>query len=614
MNHRSNNTAYNKLSVIIFGLLISMVFIVPLFIHPFKLTISPSTDYQFNNIIAVLIMLILLILAQIIYLRFYGKETDFDNIGKIFNHIDNNQLKAKHLYIALAIFLVIIVIFYLIGADYGYGEANYFLLRIDRIKLGQVPYKNFEYAYGLLLLDLPVLLSKVFNISTVQAYYVAYAFFNCLGLYFLYYIINSFNINIKSKKYLFYSITFCCVPFCIGVNYTLSRFITPIMCLIIIDGLLKKKYKNNNYYVLIISAISFVSVMLVLSISIEVGIAIGVSIGSYFFISFLFNKDFRSLSIAIVYSSLIILFSFFFNKNLVLTLKVFASGGNNFPVIPAPAILFYIVSFLIINSIFISLVINKKIHFITFTLLLFNIAMLPGAFGRCDPGHIFWYGLCSFICMWVYLSYTNHRFYKVYRIFFILIFTIGSTLSTLFLYRGVIANTTAKFIVTHASIRNRLNKGLRMFHVNSNSVDLYLDKKKTTNNFKRIDSCALISLPFDVDKDLYLHVLNSKRYSPEYYTGVFLNVFTPEQIAEKLTELKDKKHVYMIIPQSLYNYKPEHQNEADANRFISALFLFPFHYDRKKYSEDLYTPVYSYLRSNYKIIEKYNNDYLIERL
>lgn len=240
--------------------------------------------------------------------------------------------------------------------------------------------------------------------------------------------------------------------------------------------------------------------------------------------------------------------------------------------------------------------------------------MLPGAFGRCDPAHIFWYGLCSFICMWVYLSYSNHRLYKAYTISFILIFTVGSTLCSLFLARALLASETARFIATHPSLRSSLNNGLQMLHVDNAKVNRYLDKKKPPNNFKKIDSCGLIAFPFDGNKSLYLHVLEMHKYVPDYYTGFFINTFTPEQIAARLAELKNAKHVYMVIPQYVYNYKPVHPDEKEGRNFISTLFLFPFQYNRKMHSEDLYTPVYNYLRTNYKVIEKYNSEYLIERL
>ncbi|RYZ99730.1 MAG: hypothetical protein EOP47_15995 [Sphingobacteriaceae bacterium] len=603
----------NKITLVIVGLLVAMVFIVPLLIIPFKFTVSPSSNYGFNNIIAVLLMLVTLLAALILYLRFYRKEDDFAVVKNMFSPATGEQLKVKHLYIVSALYLLVIAFFYILGADYGYGEANYFLLRVDRIGMGQVPYQDFEYAYGLLLLYIPVVISKVFHLSTPNAYYLAFALFNCLGLYLLYYVVNYFKISSTAKRHLFYSLALCSLPFFLGVNYTMLRFVTPIACLLLINNLLTREYKNNTYAAVTVSVVSFAVVMLNFGISIEVGIAVALSVGSYFYFSFVFNKNIQSLVIAVIYTALIVLFSLFFSGNLILILKVFASGGNNFPVIPAPSILLYIISFLIINAILASFVIRKQLYFITFTLLAFNIIMLSGAFGRCDPGHIFWYGLGSFILLWAYLAHIGHRLYRWYKIAFIVIFTIGSTISGLFLYRGVFSSTLARYVASHPGVHDGVNDVLQMAHVNPEKPNAYINKYKPFANFGKIDQYPRIALPFDTEEELYLHILNKKKFVPGYYTGIFMNVYTPEQIAVKLAELKDAKHTYMIIPQSLYSFKPVHGD--DEKKYISSLFLFPFFYTKKAYSEDLYTPVYNYLRSNYKVVEKYKDTYyLVERI
>jgi hypothetical protein len=508
-----------------------------------------------------------------------------------------------------------ILLFYNMKASYGYGEANYFLLRIDKIKLGQVPYIDFEYAYGLTLLYFPILLSKIFNLTTPQSYYLAYAIFNLTGILFLKFVIDYLNINPISKKHLFYSITLCCLPFVLGVNYTLFRFITPIAGLLVIYNVINSNLETGKYYVIKISIITFLLAMLVLSISIEVGIAITVSLGSYFLVNTILNRDLKSLYILAIYIFLLTILFFFISNNLILILQVFASGGNNFPVVPAPAILFYIVSFLVINSIFASLVLTKRLNFMAFTLLVFNVTMLPGALGRCDPAHIFWYGLGSFIYLWTYLSHVKIRLYHHYKTFFIVIFTVGSTLSTLFLYKPAIAQVAVKYIATDDYAKSMFYKISDAIQLNLQGVKDNLVKVKSVKDFSKLDKCTSVSIPFDaIDPNLYLHVLNRGNFVPEYYTGIFLNVYAPEQIERKFADLKNPNHKYMIIPKRLYDTVPEIQSDVNAQKFMTILFLYPFTYNKKLHSETLYNPTYNYIRNNYKILEDYNTDYLVERI
>ncbi len=594
-----------KFTIALFSIITTlMIFILPFYIPPFKKNVSFSYDYQFNNLVAVILLYLSLLIALIYSLRYYKYQLLKNNIDGLFDSIASNKFQIKNYYIISGIFLCIVFCFYILGADYGYGEANYFLLRIDKINLGQLPYKDFEYAYGALLLYFPVLICKAFSLPTVEAYYLSYAIFNCVGLYFLYYVLDSFNTNIKTKRIAFYAIAIACVPFNLGVNYTLFRFITPFACILFINFILKKELKKNIIYVVTVGIAAITVVIFNFLISIEIGIALLIALASYFYISFLLNRNILNLLIALIYTSVFVILFFLFNNNFILILKVFASGGNNFPIIPAASVLFFILSYLIINIIFSASVFTGKVSFVVCSLVVFNIVILPGAFGRCDPGHLFWYGLNTFICLWMYLSYTNNRVSKIYSWTFILIFTIGANLSMLFLYKGNIGISILKFVASHEVVRHNLKK----IAFYNKRIDNYVARYEAIKDFKTIDKYKCIAIPFDVDEDLYLHILRNKSYSSEYYSGLFLNVYTPEQIEAKLNNLKDLKHEYMIIPSLIFDYRADHQTSND-NAFMSILFFFPFNYTKEEYSQEMYQPIYSYIKRHYILIQKLDRGY-----
>jgi hypothetical protein len=168
----------------------------------------------------------------------------------------------------------------------GMVTGNYFLLRIDRLSLGQEPYKDFEYAYGILLIYLPKIITDLFHFPTsVAGYYISLTILNTLGIYFLYYVINSFNVAARKKAIIFFSIGLACIPISLGMNYTLVRFITPIASIMVLSriiGTIRECFCQNCIF---IAFAAVATSLLNFIISIEVGLAVLLSISGYLFFS-----------------------------------------------------------------------------------------------------------------------------------------------------------------------------------------------------------------------------------------------------------------------------------------------------------------------------------------
>jgi hypothetical protein len=80
---------------IISALAISTIFVIPLLVRPFKLSVSFSTDYQFNNIISVLITIILMLIGSFCYLRLCGHKNHIEILG-LFKNVRDSQISIKH--------------------------------------------------------------------------------------------------------------------------------------------------------------------------------------------------------------------------------------------------------------------------------------------------------------------------------------------------------------------------------------------------------------------------------------------------------------------------------------------------------------------------------------
>lgn len=597
--------------LLIFAVFVALaVFVLPFYIPRKTPAVSTSYDYQFNNLISVIGLCFSLFAGSILFYKYFDNQISALSIGRLFTENVNGRLGLRNFYVLVFIHSFAILCLYLLNANYGYGEQNYFLLRVDRLSLGQQPYKDFEYAYGVLLIYLPKLITDLFHFPTsVNGYFLSLTLLNTIGTYFLYYVINSFNIDRRKKTLIFFSVGLACVPLSLGMNYILVRFVTPIASLFALSPVIQRlELPSVKNCILIAFAVVLASLVNFL-ISIEVGLAVLLAATGYLFFSVVLNKKIYHIITLFVCSISIALILLFLGKSSGLIIKVFAAGGNNWVVVPAPSIVLFIGSFLITNFIFCAWIIKKEISFLSCALLIFNMIMLAGAFGRCDPGHIFWYGLSSLITAWVFLSYIKTGYFKVYSVAFIAIFLVGMNFSGLYLYKSELSTLVARFLI-HNGKSNSLKDIAKAIHYDTAIINRYTEAVTDKIDYKELSKYRKIALPFDVDKDIYLFLLKNNIYSPEYYTGYFLNTFTPSQISSKLMSLRDSSHTYMVIPDFVLNYKYSSDVNSE-QRFISRLFLFPYHYTKKRESQKMYAPIYAYIHDNYKAIKPVKKGFLL---
>jgi len=592
------------------------IFILPFYIQSLTTSVSASYDYQFNNIISIASVLIFLLIGFIVLYKYILYKIKPMHINQLFTENTGTKIGYKNLIIVSAVPLLIIIILFFFGAGYGFGETNYFLLRIDKLHRGQLPFLDFEFSYGPLLIYLPKYIDDLFGIKTsIIGYYVTYVLLTPLGLYFLLYVVNSFNIDKSKKTLIFYIVAISSLPITLGLNYTFFRFITPIVSIFIFNRIIHAHINKSivNQFILsvgivIISLFNFI-------ISPEIGIAIFIALESYLCFLIIFNKQFYLICTLAGNLVLILVLSGLLNSNQILILKSFASGGNNWVVIPSLSILLYLVSFFTINIILSVEAFSKKFPFIPFALVVFNCIMLCGAFGRCDPAHIFYNGLGTLIVMWAFLSYIQSRYLKLFNIVFIFTFTIAVNAIGLDLMKNQYVNLIINYAYNHNGF-GMLKKTGKSFHIlNFVNKFIYYNIPRVYIDFNLLKKYKIIAVPFDTDKNLYIFLLNNNLYQPEYYTGPFLNVYTPNQINTKLNTLQDSNHKYMIISKYILSHKRSDNFVHNQDRkFISLLFCYPYRYNQVKFSKDMYEPVFRYIQANYRVVTKVINDeVLVER-
>ena len=140
---------------LLFSVLCLGVFVLPFYFPLHNKAISASYDYHFNNFIAAIFLIITLGLSLLLFYRQFESPTITRSLSNLIDEDAGAKLSPKHLYITILLFSAVSLILFSLNANYGYGEEAYFLYRIDRLRLHQVPYRDFEYAYGVCFIYFP---------------------------------------------------------------------------------------------------------------------------------------------------------------------------------------------------------------------------------------------------------------------------------------------------------------------------------------------------------------------------------------------------------------------------------------------------------------------------
>ncbi|HMH32158.1 MAG TPA: hypothetical protein VK543_03960 [Puia sp.] len=598
---------------IIFLLILCLgVFVLPFYIPTLTKTLSSSYDYHFNNIVSVVgLWLGLLSFIILFHKQVKEKISRISFSGWIKTDL-STSLEKKHLYFPILFYSLIIFLLYILGANYGYGEGAYFLNRIDRLALGQIPYRDFEYAYGVLFIYFPYFINRLFGISSsIPGYSITLVLFSILGLYFFFRLVNSFHIGKKQKLFIFYGFVFCFVPYHNGLNYSLLRYLAPIISILLLfkyhDFIAPRGIGKALYLALLATLLILINFL----ISVEMGFAVFLSILAYLAFAICFKERLYLVTIIFILILLAGLVYLAGGLDFFLVMKSFTSGAMNWVIIPSPSICFYIVSFLFTNFI-LSIKLYEQKNASLICLLVFNLLMVSPAFGRCDPPHVLYNGLSVFLFPWLLLAYSNGKYFKRFTVLFFLIFVVVMNISNLLTYKESMGIVVMKKFRDNPKIVRFVTRTAMLLDKDmAKKINGFMQKEQMRADTGLLERYDRIALPFYVDKDIYLYLFNKGSYSPEFYTDL-LNVGTEKQVYEKLKILQDQNHRYMIVPERYFDLNRLYsKSEKEEKQFISLLFAFPYSYHKVNESRDMLEPIYRYIIENYDQIAIVKKGYIL---
>jgi hypothetical protein len=573
---------------------LACIFTVPYFIPLNQIAISASYDYGFNNRAGMFLLALFSLI--VIFVSFFYSKKDRLHVDIFVNNFPKIFLNKLFFGVVGFTFIGCSILWFILGRDsYGIIESGYFIPRIYDISLGKAIYRDFDFAYGPLLLYIPYFIYKLFSflrISISDGYIIALMINQILGLYFLYYVLVFFNLNIKKKNRIFIIIAIISFPTSIGLNYTLFRFISPFFCLAFLQQI-EKNTKINPFIYIFLSAVLSIIILL---ISPELGLSFYFTFFVYIFIMALLTKrKYYFLQIGVLLSSLV--FLAYLWPNMFKQITGFLSGGLNWPFVPSMfLLLFFLAVFVVSVGIGIQFR-HIKTYLFSLSFVLLAFSLIPGALGRCDPGHVFFYGLFIFILAYSYLHiYLKQKYFKIIGIIFaISLFSfypymmkeyIPSYLSSIARYLEKVDTIPSWIISMGNYLGIDVNEKLRQRKLRSvNSLE---------EEFADIDN---ITMPF-ADGNYYISLNALKKYVPLFYLNPN-SVGSKYAVDKHLKEIKEKRPQYLLLPEK-WN---EINYPSDYRIIINILFCTYYPAVPKRNGNILYDSFVNYVFSEYSYVK-----------
>jgi hypothetical protein len=296
---------------------------------------------------------------------------------------------------------MVAVLGYLIAiSGQHYGDGRYFIRQISmHIDYGRKLYDQIELPYGPLLFYGPVIVHAVLSllhISTAAAYYTTLVLEHVIGLLLVVYVLDRLPILRKWKIVFLLLCLLHTYPFGFGLNYTFFRFVLPIAFLVLATG-------QTGPWTL--GAYLFAGQAASLSLSPEMGLAFGASSIAYATYCFLTAGRAWLVAVAAPFVATAA-FLVLAGGGYLRMLKLFARGIANFVVEPIPYILVFLFALIWLAPLMLARFFRdaRPEAPLLGALYIFSVALVPVAFGRADPGHVFFSGIGIYLLSLVAIS------------------------------------------------------------------------------------------------------------------------------------------------------------------------------------------------------------------
>lgn len=304
------------------------------------------------------------------------------------------------------------------GRYHGFGESYYLIDRIALLDQGRTPYIGFEFVYGPAQLYGPLFFHKILPLGIGDAYYLFWALSYLAGTWFLFKCIDEIRFPTSAKPAI-YVMLYAAGLFAtirMGTNYTFLRYALPLYLVVKLNTRFRDA-RTPRILVDVLVCGLFCAILALSSPETAVAFAFASGCVALFCRSIQFKQRILiAVLLVIAYGAV---FAVAFKLHVLDAMLADGGGAINFPIVPGPPILVYFAAIFICACWLFRSFLNRATDDPTLGLLFFSIPMIAAALGRCDPSHVFWNGLATFLASLLYLSLFR-RAWPVYALAYLL--------------------------------------------------------------------------------------------------------------------------------------------------------------------------------------------------
>lgn len=362
-------------TTVLVALVLAAVFFVPYLITP-PMTVSRSYVAGYSNRAAVLLLLL-------------GMAVVGWFTGGMFASVDNrdSRLPWTALLTGMAVTLAACL-----SRCNGWaleipgGECLYLLNRQQMLAAGRVPYRQFEFGYGPLLLYPGWWLQRVLHTTALHGYVLSWMLEALLGAAMIWGVVRGLKLAVPSRWLLFLTLLFSQVVWLDygGTNYTPFRTFFAVGCLVLAHAVWRR---TQSAWWMAVCSVCSVACSMLCSVDQAVGVAFGLNA---FMLLLVCARSVRFPvgALALSMAGTLGCFAAASHWGMLLTMRSFGSGGYAYPVLPSPAIALVLLAYLVGVCFFCGELFAGCIDSVVVLLTLGGVAMLPAALGRCDVLHV----------------------------------------------------------------------------------------------------------------------------------------------------------------------------------------------------------------------------------
>jgi hypothetical protein len=315
------------------------------------------------------------------------------------------------------------------------AEAYYFLDRLYPLATGMVPYRDFEFLYGPLLLYLPFWTSKLLGAPLYPVYVLVFLAFQLIGLYMLWMMIGIAKAPVRTKIVAFYCLAAVTLPnLSLGLQYTLPRYLTAFCATLALAAFARANRSRPirlAWVCILLSGIVF-------GLSPEMGLVF-IPAALAVLIAQAREAGDRPISSVLAFLAGLGVLLLLLPAGMLAGVTSYSGGGGSFPVVPSVFLVLYVVTVLIAGP-HLLLALRQSdssaLPFppdVTLGWAVLAFAMVAGALNRADGGHVFFYGIGFFLFLLLGAGVSDAS-RRVYAGLFALVFCVLVTYTGFYIY------------------------------------------------------------------------------------------------------------------------------------------------------------------------------------